>query len=197
MFDLLEILNFESPESPRYGESTAEVIGNRPNDLWDSVEAIGRAASAMLGGVQERVENLAHHYDAVLDPSIVALSRSAADIRNEEIIQQLALGNDLDFNPGAPQNTQQIVAKNDHTASVLKYTDNEFSVDGARRNLTGVLDGTKVAFEPLPTEPMKSVDSQREYTPEEQQKINELRAQLAQLEAKPMQASNDEFALAA
>lgn len=186
-----------NPETPERGESTADIIQNRPFHVASSLEAIGIAISAMLGGVQERVETFTYFNDAILDPSVVALSPTAADVHNLEVVQRMALENDLDFNPGAPENTQVILAKNDHMAKVLKYTDAEFSLDGARKNLSDVLDGTKVTFEPLPTEPMKSVDSQRAYSPEEQQRINELREQLAALEAKTMQASKDEFAIAA
>lgn len=198
------------PRSEFIGESPVNSVRYRENDLVASLEVIGLAVSAMLGGVQERVETLAHHYDAVLDPNIVALSRSAADIRNEEITRRLALGNDLGLNPGAPEDIQEIVAKNDDMAKVLRYSDKEFSLEGARENLSDVLNGTKVPFEPLATEPLKTVESQRQYSDVEQRRISELRAQLAALESKAkidtsstldtsslLDASNDQFAITA
>jgi hypothetical protein len=55
----LEILNL-NPETPERGESTADIIQNRPFHVASSLEAIGIAISAMLGGVQERVETFTY-----------------------------------------------------------------------------------------------------------------------------------------
>ncbi len=185
MFDLLEILDLK-PEAPEYGESTAEIIQNRSLDVGGSLEAVGLAISAMLGGVQERVETFTHQTDVVLSPQVVALSQEASRIHdeNEATVRRMALGNDLGFNPGAPEDTAQIVAKNDDMANAI-------SMEDAREQLSQVFAGTKVPFEPLATEPLKPVGQDRIYTPEEQQRIAELESQVAS-----MHATNDQFAKA-
>ncbi len=120
MFDIdfSEILNL-NPGTPEHGESTAEVIRNRPNDLWDSVEAIGRAASAMLGGVQERVENFTHLSDVVLAPAVATLSGEAAIYHNTQ------QDGSFELNTASAAATPEILAKNDLLAQETAAEDAE------------------------------------------------------------------------
>ena len=142
--------------------------------LWLVGQALQTVESSISEGMLGRIEAISNHSDAILDPTYVSyapmrIAPTETELRNEEIARRMALGNDLGFNPGAPEDTAQIIAKNNELARVIsmeEYREKTRSVEeragqsanaeSARKTIEAI---TLPGYEALPSEPTPTIIS--------------------------------------